>query len=86
MEAAHGGVSQPRWEGYEKKEPDPKTKPVGVESSILGNLGRGERIRTSGLCVPNAARYHAELRLDQVNPTMAIRLTFVYIFVMYIHD
>ena len=54
-------VVSPRWEGYEKKESDPKTKPVGVESSILGNLGRGERIRTSGLCVPNAALYQAKL-------------------------
>ena len=31
------------------------------ESSIIGNLGRGERIRTSGLCVPNAALYQAKL-------------------------
>ncbi|MFM1940993.1 MAG: hypothetical protein RLY32_2735 [Pseudomonadota bacterium] len=31
------------------------------ESSILVNLGRGERIRTSGLCVPNAALYQAKL-------------------------
>ena len=86
METAHGGVSQPRWEGYEKKESDPKTKPVGVESSILGNLGRGERIRTSGLYVPNAALYQAKLRLDKVNPTMAIRLIFMCIFVIYICD
>ena len=39
MEAAHGGVSQPRWEGYEKKEPDPKTKPVGLNRKRSINKG-----------------------------------------------
>ena len=86
MEAAHRGVSRASWDRREDKEPDPKTKPVGVESSILGHLGRGERIRTSGLYVPNAALYQAKLRLDKVNPTMAIRLIFMCIFVIYICD
>jgi hypothetical protein len=28
---------------------------------IVTTIGRGERIRTSGFCVPNAALYQAEL-------------------------
>src|SRR3990172_8567136 len=32
-------------------------------------FGRGERIRTSDPCVPNAVRYRAALRPDKINRT-----------------
>ena len=33
-------------------------------SKLVVFLGRGDRIRTCGLCVPNAALYQTEPRLD----------------------
>ena len=35
---------------------------------MLENVGRGKRIRTSGLCLPKAALYQAELFPDQGLP------------------
>lgn len=35
-----------------------------LESEPCSFFGRGERIRTSGLCVPNAALYRAEPHPD----------------------
>ena len=33
---------------------------------MLENVGRGKRIRTSGLCLPKAALYQAELSPDRM--------------------
>jgi hypothetical protein len=39
---------------------------VNIDKSLsgLGKIGRGERIRTSGLYVPNVALYQAKLHPD----------------------
>ena len=44
-----------------------KTKMSGRHEQAW--FGRGERIRTSDPCVPNAVRYRAALRPDKINRT-----------------
>lgn len=47
---------------------------IGIGSTLycLFLYGRGERIRTSGLCVPNAALYQTEPHLDIMEPISGI--------------
>jgi hypothetical protein len=40
-----------------------------------GNFGRGERIRTSGLYVPNVALYQAKLHPDAVSYSLEKRIS-----------
>ena len=41
----------------------------------MGKPGRGERIRTSGLYVPNVALYQAKLHPDVVDMPMIAKIT-----------
>ena len=52
--------------GHSESETVESAKPSTVKSpnNFSGINGRGERIRTSGLLVPNQARYQASLRPD----------------------
>ena len=64
MECARGGHRI----GHSESETTGSTKPSAVNSNhdFSGMNGRGERIRTSGLLVPNQALYQAEPRPDHL--------------------
>ena len=49
-------------------------QPMKPDRIYLGNSGRGERIRTSGLYVPNVALYQAKLHPDADEPLCADQL------------
>jgi len=68
MERARGG----RRIGHSERETTGSTKPSTVDSNndFSGINGRGERIRTSGLLVPNQALYQAEPRPELSHITM----------------